>query len=91
MASRVPPPKPGQSQWTFPSSRPKRRLGEHRSGASIHTSQYNITQLVYIESHETAPDAIAREKQIKKWRREKKVALVDSANPEWLGLSSEIH
>ena len=68
-----------------------RRLEEHRSGASIHTSQYNITKLVYIEAHETAPDAIAREKQIKRWRREKKIALVDSANPEWLGLSSEIH
>jgi putative endonuclease len=68
-----------------------RRLEEHRSGASIHTSQYNITRLVYIEAHETAPDAIAREKQIKGWRREKKIALIDSANPEWLDLSSEIH
>lgn len=68
-----------------------RRLAEHRSGASTHTSQYNITKLVFIESHETAPDAIAREKQIKKWRREKKIALIDAANPEWLDLSSEAH
>lgn len=68
-----------------------RRLEEHRSGASIHTVQYNITKLVYVEEHEAAPDAIAREKQLKKWRREKKIALIDVANPEWLDLTSEIH
>jgi len=66
-----------------------RRLEEHRRGMSIHTAQYNITKLVYIESYETAPDAIEREKQIKRWRREKKIALIDAANPEWLDLSSE--
>ncbi len=68
-----------------------RRLEEHRSGLSEHTSRYNITKLVYLESHETAPDAIEREKQLKKWRREKKIALIESANPEWLDLSSEVH
>jgi putative endonuclease len=67
-----------------------RRLEEHRSGLSIHTAQYNITKLVFIDSHETAPDAIAREKQLKKWRREKKIALIDAAHPEWLDLSSEV-
>lgn len=67
-----------------------RRLEEHRRGLSIHTSAYNITKLVYIESYETAPDAIEREKQIKRWRREKKIALIDAANPEWLDLSSEV-
>ena len=68
-----------------------RRLEEHRGCNSIDTSQCNITKLVYVEAHETAPDAIAREKQLKKWRREKKIALIDSANPEWLDLSSDIH
>jgi putative endonuclease len=67
-----------------------RRLEEHRRGMSIHTATYNITKLVYIESYDTAPDAIEREKQIKRWRREKKVALIDAANPEWLDLSSEV-
>jgi len=57
---------------------------------SIHTATYNITKLVYIESHETALDAIEREKHIKRWRREKKIALIDAANPEWLDLSSEV-
>jgi putative endonuclease len=66
-----------------------RRLEEHRRGLSSHTAQYNISRLVFIEAHETAPDAIVREKQLKKWRREKKTALIDAANPEWLDLSSE--
>ena len=68
-----------------------RRLDEHRRGMSMHTAQYNIAKLVYVESHDTAPDAIEREKQIKRWRREKKIALIDAANPEWLDLSSEVH
>jgi putative endonuclease len=67
-----------------------RRLEEHRRGTSIHTATYDITKLVYIESHETGPDAIEHEKQIKRWRREKKIALIDTANPEWLDLSSEV-
>jgi putative endonuclease len=67
-----------------------RRLEEHRLGLSVHTARYNITRLIYIESHDTAPDAIEREKQIKRWRREKKIALIEAANPEWLDLSSEI-
>jgi len=67
-----------------------RRLEEHRRGMSIHTKQYNITRLVYMEAFDTAPDAIAREKQLKKWRREKKIALIDAANPEWLDLSGEV-
>ena len=66
-----------------------RRLEEHRRGLSTHTSQYNITRLVYVELFETAPEAIEREKQLKRWRREKKIALIDAANPEWLDLSSE--
>ncbi|HQS15868.1 GIY-YIG nuclease family protein [Reyranella sp.] len=67
-----------------------RRLDEHRQGLSEHTSRYNITKLVYLESHATAPQAIEREKQIEKWRRDKKIALIESANPEWLDLSNEI-
>ncbi len=67
-----------------------RRLEEHRLGLSVHTAQYNITRLAYIESHDTAPDAIDREKQLKRWRREKKIALIEAANPEWLDLSGEV-
>src|SRR4051812_44205308 len=67
-----------------------RRLEEHRQGLSEHTSSYNITKLVYAEAFETAPDAIAREKQLKRWRREKEVALIDQANPEWRDISGDV-
>jgi len=67
-----------------------RRLEEHRRGLSAHTSRYNVSRLVYIEAYDTAPDAIEREKQIKRWRREKKVALIDAANPQWSDLSHEV-
>ncbi len=66
-----------------------RHLEEHRLGRSEHTSRYNITKLVYIEGHDAIIDAIEREKQLKRWRCEKKIALVDAANPEWLDLSNE--
>jgi putative endonuclease len=66
-----------------------RRLEEHRLSTSVHTANYNINRLVYIESFDTIAEAIDREKQLKGWRRDKKVRLIDAANPEWLDLSSE--
>jgi putative endonuclease len=67
-----------------------RRIEEHRRGLAEHTARYNIHRLVYFEPHETAPDAIAREKQLKNWRREKKLVLINRSNPEWRDLSGEI-
>ncbi len=63
-----------------------RRITEHWAGLSTHTGKYRIDRLVYMEEHPTARDAIAREKQIKAWRREKKGALVESENPTWRDL-----
>ena len=63
-----------------------RRLAEHRDGQG-HTARYRIERLVYLETWSTVADAIAREKQIKAWRREKKVALVERENPQWRDLS----
>ena len=68
-----------------------RRLDEHRSGEVIHTSKYKIERLIYVETHETAPDAIAREKQLKGWSRSKKIALINRSNPDWRDLTGEIH
>ena len=68
-----------------------RRLEEHRRGESVHTSKYKIDKLIYVEPFETAPDAIEREKQLKRWRRDKKIALINRSNPEWRDLSGEIH
>lgn len=53
------------------------------------TRQYNITMLVYYEMFGDIRDAIEREKQVKDWRREKKIALIESMNPEWRDLSAE--
>ena len=51
------------------------------------TSRYNITRLVYFETTTDVHAALAREKQIKGWRRNKKTKLIESANPEWRDLS----
>ena len=67
-----------------------RRLGEHRAGKVAHTSRYRISRLIFVEPHDTAPAAIAREKQLKGWRRSKKIALVIRSNPDWRDLSGEI-
>lgn len=62
----------------------ERRVWEHKTGyVEGFTKKYNICHLVYYEDYESVRDAIAREKQMKNWRREKKVALIESANPEW--------
>jgi putative endonuclease len=58
---------------------------EERS--SRFTARYNLDRLMYFEVFPTAREAIAREKQLKSWRREKKVALIASMNPAWRDLS----
>lgn len=50
------------------------------------TTKYNIDRLVYFEGFHSIEEAIDREKQMKKYRREKKIALIESMNPEWLDL-----
>jgi putative endonuclease len=58
-----------------------RRLYEHKNKLIPgFTSEYNIDRLVYFEACRDVRSAIAREKQIKRWRREKKVALIESVN-----------
>jgi putative endonuclease len=52
--------------------------------------KYNLTKLVYYEMHERMNMAILREKQIKKWRREKKDRLIELFNPEWNDLYDEL-
>src|SRR5207244_12198520 len=51
------------------------------------TKKYNVTKLVWFEPHTSARSAISREKEIKKWRRAKKIALIESLNLEWNDLS----
>ena len=68
-----------------------RRVYEHKNKLDINsfTSKYNIRFLAYYESTPRVHAAIAREKQIKGWLRTKKIALIDSMNPEWKDLSEE--
>lgn len=54
------------------------------------TSKYNLTYCIYYESFFSIEEAIAREKVLKKWRREKKINLINSFNPEWKDLWEEI-
>ena len=68
-----------------------RRVYEHKNklDPNSFTNKYNIRFLVYYESTPTVHVALAREKQIKGWLRAKKIALIDSINPEWKDLSEE--
>ena len=61
----------------------ERRVAEHRSGTIPgFTQKYNCHKLVYFESFSVIEQAIAREKQLKKWSRAKKNALIDTQNKE---------
>ena len=67
-----------------------RRVYEHKNKlVKGFTEKYNVNKLVYFEETADVRSAIAREKEIKKWRRQKKDALVQSANPKWQDLSEE--
>jgi len=68
----------------------ERRIGEHRNGkGGAFTKRYRVNTLVHVESCEQITDAIEREKEIKAWRRSKKDALVETANPTWADLLDE--
>jgi len=66
----------------------ERRLYEHKNKLiKGFTERYNVNKLVYFEETRDITAAIAREKEIKKWRREKKDQLVNRMNPNWKDLS----
>jgi putative endonuclease len=67
------------------------RLAQHRTGAHGFTARFRINRLVYWEATESPYSAISREKQIKGYRRETKVALIVSMNPGWDDLSSRLN
>src|SRR5689334_21844312 len=64
------------------------RVLQHKAGEGGFTATYKIDRLVYYEVFKYVNRAIARETEIKKWRREKKVALIESMNPAWEDLSA---
>ena len=67
------------------------RMMEHKSGmGSGFSHKYNLTKLVYFECAMSALSAINREKQIKSGSRKKKIALINSINPDWNDLFEEL-
>ncbi|ARS28602.1 GIY-YIG nuclease family protein [Sphingomonas sp. KC8] len=65
-----------------------KRLHEHREGLiKGFTSRYGLTRLVHFESFEDMTSAILREKQLKKWRRDWKLNLIEATNPSWIDLA----
>ncbi len=66
----------------------ERRIGQHKVGCYDGFSKsYRCDRLVWFERYGRVVTAIAREKQLKNWRREKKVLLIEQGNPTWVDLS----
>ena len=69
----------------------KRRVYDHKTKVvKGFTEKYNVNKLVYYEQTSDVITALSREKEIKKWRREKKNALVAQLNPRWNDLSNAV-
>ena len=73
----------------------RRRLPEHyknrRDCNKSFTGRYNCTNLIYFEVYKYVLNAIAREKQLKRWSRKKKEELINRYNPKWEFLNTNFH
>ncbi|MFN8474759.1 MAG: GIY-YIG nuclease family protein [Anaerolineae bacterium] len=82
---------PSRTLYTGITNNLRRRLYEHKHRlVPGFTATYNVTHLVYYESTPDVRAAITREKEIKGWLRRKKIALVESLNPEWRDLGDNL-
>jgi putative endonuclease len=69
-----------------------KRIWEHKQGlVDGFTKHYKVHKLVYYEIHEDVTEAILREKQIKKWRRDWKIKLIAASNHQWIDLYSGLN
>jgi putative endonuclease len=69
----------------------QKRLEQHRNGqGSLFAKKYSVSRLVYVERYELAEEAISREKQLKRWKRDWKIELIERDNLEWRDLSDLI-
>ena len=81
---------PSRTLYTGVTNDLVRRVDQHkRKVLEGFTKRYDLTMLVFYEETPDVHVAIAREKQIKGWLRERKIALVESMNPNWQDLSRE--
>lgn len=79
---------PKGTLYTGITSNLEQRVLEHKQKSiDGFTKKYNVTRLAYYEETSDVQSALAREKEIKKWRRSKKIALIKSLNPKWQDLS----
>ena len=68
----------------------RKRIWQHKEHVFRgFSARYNVSRLLYYETFGVAQEAIEREKQLKGWRREKKIALIRKENPKWLDLSGD--
>jgi putative endonuclease len=68
-----------------------KRVYQHKTKATPgFTSRYDVNRLVWFETYDDPTTAITREKEIKKWRRDWKVQLIEKSNPDWRDLHPEI-
>jgi putative endonuclease len=68
-----------------------KRIKQHKTKADpdSFTAKYYVDRLVYFETYQQVYNVIEREKHLKKWRREKKINLIESNNPQWIDLSTQ--
>jgi putative endonuclease len=77
--------------YTGVTSNLMQRVWQHREGIiEGFTRDYTVKLLVWYEQHATMAGAIAREKQIKAWKRDWKLALIEAENPEWRDLAEDL-
>ena len=68
-----------------------KRVDEHKNDVVAgFTKKYKVHNLVWYETHDNAVSAKSREKQIKKWKRQWKLQLIEKDNPKWLDLYENI-
>src|SRR5450432_3828960 len=70
----------------------RKRMAQHKAGSfDGFTSKYQVDRLMHFETYSDSKVAAQREQQLKKWRREKKIALFAASNPHWKDIIPEIH
>ena len=68
----------------------QRRIYEHKKGTKKgFTQKYGISKLVYFETFQDVNEAISREKNLKKWKRDWKIMLIEEGNKKWLDLAQD--
>ncbi len=68
-----------------------KRVWQHRNNlVEGFTSKYHVHKLVYYEQYADMPEALSREKQLKKWNRAWKIHLIEKMNPEWCDLYNNL-